>query len=130
MLFRSAHDLSVIRHISDRVAVMYVGKIVETAPKNALFTHPLHPYTEALLSAVPQPDPRVRSAPIVLQGDVADPANPPTGCYFHPRCRFNDGTRCVHETPMLREIEPDHFVSCHHAEKLQLHGITVRKGIN
>ena len=125
-----SHDLSVVEYICDRVAVMYVGKIVEAAPKNVLFLNPRHPYTEALLSAIPQPDPDIRSLPIVLQGDVADPANPPTGCYFHPRCRFSDGTRCVHEVPQLREIEPNHFVSCHHAEKLQLQGATMRKGVN
>ena len=79
-----SHDLGVVEYICDRVAVMYVGKIVETAPKNELFSQPRHPYTEALLSAIPQPDPRVHSTPIILQGDVADPANPPTGCYFHP----------------------------------------------
>jgi peptide/nickel transport system ATP-binding protein len=108
---------------------MYVGKIVETAPKKALFSRPQHPYTEALLSAVPQPDPRAQSTPIVLQGDVADPANPPAGCYFHPRCRYSDGQRCVHEAPQLREIATGHFVSCHYAEKLQLRGITLRKGV-
>ncbi len=124
-----SHDLSVVEYVCDRVAVMYVGKIVETAPKKELFPQPRHPYTEALLSAIPQPDPRVRSNPIVLPGDVADPANPPTGCYFHPRCRFSDGERCVHEAPQLREIEPDHYVSCHYAETLQLQGVTVRKGV-
>jgi len=118
-----AHDLSVVEHISDRTAVMYVGQLVENATTQALFTHPLHPYTEALLSAVPQPDPRARKEPIVLPGDVADPANPPSGCYFHPRCRYSDGKRCVNETPALREVEPGHTVRCHYAETLNLMGV-------
>lgn len=118
-----AHDLSVVEHISDRVAVMYVGQLVESAATATLFTKPLHPYTEALLSAVPKPDPRHRSMPIVLEGDVADPANPPSGCYFHPRCRYNDGKRCVSETPALRELHSGHTVRCHYAETLQLIGV-------
>ena len=118
-----AHDLSVVEHISDRVAVMYVGQIVESAQTAKLFTQPLHPYTEALLSAVPKPDPRQRSEPIVLEGDVADPANPPSGCYFHPRCRYNDGKRCINELPTLREIQPGHAVRCHYAEALHLVGV-------
>jgi peptide/nickel transport system ATP-binding protein len=118
-----AHDLSVVEHISDRIAVMYVGQLVESASTQALFTQPLHPYTEALLSAVPAPDPRARKEPLVLSGDVADPANPPTGCYFHPRCRYNDGTRCVNETPALREVQPGHVVRCHYAETLHLRGV-------
>ena len=118
-----AHDLSVVEHISDRVAVMYVGQIVESAHTAKLFTQPLHPYTEALLSAVPKPDPRQRGEPIVLEGDVADPANPPSGCYFHPRCRYNDGKRCVNELPSLREVQPGHTVRCHYAETLQLVGV-------
>lgn len=118
-----AHDLSVVEHISDRVAVMYVGQIVESATTSELFTKPLHPYTEALLSAVPKPDPRQRSEPIVLEGDVADPANPPSGCYFHPRCRYSDGKRCVNELPALREIQPGHTVRCHYAGTLALVGV-------
>mgnify|MGYP001051147657 CR=1 FL=1 len=117
-----AHDLSVVEHISDRVAVMYVGKIVESAPTLRLYTMPRHPYTEALLSAVPKPDPRRRTAPIVLEGEVADPAHPPSGCSFHPRCRYRI-ERCTIETPELREIAPDHFVSCHRAEELELQGV-------
>ncbi len=117
-----AHDLSVVEHISDRVAVMYVGKLVESATTEELFINPRHPYTEALLSAVPKPDPRLRTEPIVLPGDVADPANPPSGCYFHPRCRYRVD-RCETEEPSLREIAPDHFVSCHRAEELQLTGV-------
>ena len=120
-----SHDLSVVEHISDRVAVMYVGKLVEGATTIALFQRPLHPYTEALLSAVPKPDPRLRTEPIVLQGDVADPANPPSGCYFHPRCRYAV-ERCAVEEPLLRELEPEHFVSCHRAEELQLMGVLGR----
>ncbi len=120
-----SHDLSVVEHISDRVAVMYVGKLVEAATTDALFRHPLHPYTEALLSAVPKPDPRLRTEPIVLQGDVADPANPPSGCYFHPRCQYAID-RCSTEGPELRELEPEHFVSCHRAEELQLMGVLGR----
>lgn len=120
-----AHDLSVVEYICDRVAVMYVGRMVELAATDELFANPRHPYTEALLSAVPQPDPRFRSRKqrIVLEGDVPDPANPPSGCYFHPRCRYSDGSRCVHETPALREISPDHFTACHYAETLNLRGV-------
>jgi peptide/nickel transport system ATP-binding protein len=118
-----AHDLSVVEHISDRIAVMYVGQLVESASTEELFLNPLHPYTEALLSAVPQPDPRAKRAPIVLPGDVADPANPPSGCYFHPRCAYNDGKQCVNESPELRELKPGHFVRCHYAETLQLTGV-------
>ena len=117
-----SHDLSVVEHISDRVAVMYVGKLVETATTDELFLNPRHPYTEALLSAVPKPDPRTRSEPIVLPGEVADPAHPPSGCYFHPRCRYRI-ERCETEEPVLREVGPDHFVSCHRAEELNLAGV-------
>jgi peptide/nickel transport system ATP-binding protein len=117
-----SHDLSVIEHISDRVAVMYVGKLVESAVTNELFINPKHPYTEALLSAVPKPNPRLRTESIVLEGDVADPANPPPGCYFHPRCSYRID-RCATEEPVLRELAPDHFVSCHRAEELTLLGV-------
>jgi len=102
---------------------MYVGKLVEHAPTDELFYKPRHPYTEALLSAVPKPDPHQRSTPIVLEGDVADPANPPSGCYFHPRCRFCI-EKCKTESPQLREISPGHFVSCHRADELMLTGVT------
>jgi len=117
-----AHDLSVVEHISDRVAVMYVGKLVESAAGEALFADPKHPYTEALLSAVLVPDPRVSKKQIALSGEVADPANPPSGCYFHPRCQYAEQV-CKAETPQLREISPGHFVSCHRAEELSLQGV-------
>ncbi|MEM7532688.1 MAG: dipeptide ABC transporter ATP-binding protein [Chloroflexota bacterium] len=118
-----AHDLSVVKHVSDRVAVMYVGQIVEIAETNTLFHTPKHPYTEALLSAVPKPDPRLRAQRIILEGDVADPANPPSGCYFHPRCRYAT-EQCKTESPALREVVQGHFVSCHRAEEIELAGIT------
>jgi peptide/nickel transport system ATP-binding protein len=117
-----AHDLSVVKHVSDRVAVMYVGQIVEMAETEALFTSPRHPYTEALLSAVPKPDPRLRAQRIVLEGDVADAANPPPGCYFHPRCSYAV-ERCRVETPRLEPVAPGHFVACHRARELTLRGI-------
>ena len=117
-----AHDLSVVRHISNRVAVMYVGRMVELAETDALFSAPKHPYTAALLSAVPEPDPRTRSKRIVLQGDVANPASPPSGCYFHPRCPYAV-ERCRTETPAWRELPSRRFVSCHRAEELQLAGV-------
>ncbi|HEX6014704.1 MAG TPA: oligopeptide/dipeptide ABC transporter ATP-binding protein [Geminicoccaceae bacterium] len=117
-----AHDLSVVKHVSHRVAVMYVGKIVEIAPTRALFERPRHPYTEALLSAVPVPDPRQRSRRIVLAGEVADPANVPPGCPFHPRCAYAV-ERCRVEPPALREITPGHRVGCHRAEELDLAGV-------
>ncbi len=117
-----AHDLSVVQHVSDRVAVMYVGKIVEMADADTLYNHPLHPYTEALMSAVPKPDPLYKSERIIMQGDVADPSNPPPGCYFHPRCRYAKDI-CSQETPEFRELEPDHFVACHRAEELDLRGV-------
>jgi len=118
-----AHDLSVVEYTCDRIAVMYVGNIVETATTEELFGAPLHPYTEALLGAVPYPDPRLRTTPIVLSGEVANPAHPPSGCYFHPRCPYSDGQRCVNETPELREIRPGHHARCHYAEKLELKGV-------
>lgn len=117
-----SHDLSVVEYIADRVAVMYVGKLVEMAPTDELYRSPRHPYTEALLSSIPIADPRRRSERIVLEGDVADPANPPSGCYFHPRCRYAK-ERCKTETPELRTIGEDHTVACHFAEELELRGI-------
>ncbi len=121
-----AHDLSVVKHISERVAVMYVGRIVETAPTEALFATPRHPYTEALLSAVPKPDPRRRSERIVLQGEVADPANPPSGCYFHPRCGYATDV-CREKTPLQEEIAPNHFVRCHRAGEISLRGVALAR---
>jgi peptide/nickel transport system ATP-binding protein len=117
-----AHDLSVVKHISNRVAVMYVGRMAELATTDALFTAPKHPYTAALLSAVPEPDPRLRSRRIVLQGEVANPADPPTGCYFHPRCPYAIDL-CRTQTPAWEEVAPGHFVSCHRAQELQLSGV-------
>jgi peptide/nickel transport system ATP-binding protein len=123
-----AHDLSVVEYICDRVAVMYVGKLVELAAPDELYAQPLHPYTEALLSAVPQPDPRLRTSKqrIVLEGDVPDPASPPSGCYFHPRCAYSDGKSCVNEEPALREVQPGRFVACHYAENLKLRGVAAQ----
>jgi len=117
-----AHDLSVVKHISERVAVMYVGRIVEMARTEEIFGAPRHPYTEALLSAVPKPDPRLRAQRLVLEGEVADPANPPSGCYFHPRCRYATEI-CRKETPLQEAIVPGHYVACHRAHELSLRGI-------
>jgi peptide/nickel transport system ATP-binding protein len=118
-----AHDLSVVRHISDRVAVMYVGRIVEIAETDALFNRPLHPYTEALLSSVPIPDPRRRGHKrIRLAGEVADPANPPPGCAFHPRCSYATDI-CRTAAPRLTATTDGRFVSCHHADALALAGV-------
>ncbi len=116
-----AHDLSVVEHISDRVAVMYVGKLVEVASKDQLFFIPKHPYTEALLSAVPRPDPDLTKKRIILPGEIANPADPPTGCYFHPRCQYAQA-RCQAEAPALREITPGQWAACHFAEELKLIG--------
>ncbi|OQA46965.1 MAG: Oligopeptide transport ATP-binding protein OppF [Chloroflexi bacterium ADurb.Bin325] len=122
-----AHDLSVVEYLCDRVAVMYVGKLVELASTEALYMTPRHPYTEALMSAVPKPNPQQRSRGkrIILEGDVADPANPPRGCYFHPRCRYAR-ERCSIEEPPLRDLGGDHFVACHFAEELHLRGAVAR----
>jgi peptide/nickel transport system ATP-binding protein len=114
-----AHDLSVVRHISDRVAVMYVGQIVELASTDAIFSRPLHPYTAALMKAVPIPDPRIPAGDVVLKGEVPSPANPPPGCYFHPRCPHATEI-CKREAPALRELASGHLARCHHAETLDL----------
>jgi oligopeptide/dipeptide ABC transporter ATP-binding protein len=117
-----AHDLSVVRHISDRVAVMYLGKMVELADREALYERPMHPYTHALLSAVPIPDPDVegRRERILLEGEIPSPANPPSGCRFHTRCPKAQMGICDIDEPQLRELEPDHWVSCHFPEVRQV----------
>jgi oligopeptide transport system ATP-binding protein len=116
-----AHDLSMVRYISDRVAVMYLGRIVELSDRNEVFDHPLHPYTQALLSAIPIPDPEkeARRQRLILEGDVPSPANPPSGCRFHPRCSYATEI-CKEEDPAFRNLGSDsapHLVACHHAEK-------------
>jgi oligopeptide/dipeptide ABC transporter ATP-binding protein len=114
-----AHDLSVVRHICDRVAVMYVGQLVELAPAKSLFQRPRHPYTAALMQAVPVPDPRIAISSDVLPGEVANPASPPSGCYFHPRCMFAQD-RCRQEVPALQEVTPGHYARCHRGAELEL----------
>ncbi|WHY01969.1 dipeptide ABC transporter ATP-binding protein [Neobacillus sp. DY30] len=111
-----SHDLSVVRHISDRVMVMYLGKVVEIADKKDLFDTPLHPYTRALLSSIPVPNPELKRERLVLKGDVPSPINPPNGCRFHTRCPFAT-EKCKTEEPALRELDTNHMVSCHYAEK-------------
>ena len=112
-----AHDLAVVKHIADHVAVMYLGKIVERAPALQLYAGPRHPYTTSLLSAVPVPDPKAQRQRIVLQGDVPSPATPPPGCPFHPRCPHpKKSSRCGIEPPVLREVAPGQFAACHFAE--------------
>ena len=113
-----AHDLSIVEHISDRIIVMYLGQIVEEADKKTLFENPMHPYTEALMSAIPEPDPLRKMAPIFLEGEIPNPMNLPTGCYFHPRCHYAT-ERCKKEMPCLRFFG-NHKVACHRAEELHL----------
>jgi len=121
-----SHNLSVVEYIAHRVGVMYVGQLVELADTKELFSRPLHPYTEALMSAVPKPDPRIQKVRIVLEGEVADPSNPLSGCYFHPRCPYAID-RCTTEQPVFRDLGTSdggqHFVSCHRAEELTLRGV-------
>ncbi len=117
-----SHDLSVVEYISDQVGVMYLGRLVEYAPTKALYTRPMHPYTEALLSSVPIADPTIVVEKIPLTGEIPNPANPPTGCFFHPRCRYCTDV-CKQENPRFREQEKGHFVACHHSEQLKLQGI-------
>lgn len=117
-----AHDLSVVKHVSDRVAVMYVGRIVEVAETEALYARPLHPYTEALLSAAPVASPDAVSTRIILEREIADPANPPPGCAFHPRCHYAQA-RCREQTPLLEEVLPGRQVACLRARELALRGV-------
>ena len=117
-----AHDLSVVEHISDRVAVMYVGKMVEMASTEDLYLTPKHPYTEALMSAVPIADPNISMTRIMLPGEVANPANPPSGCYFHPRCVYARPI-CREEEPAWNEVAPAHYAACHLAGELSLNGV-------
>ena len=117
-----SHNLSVVKHICDRVTVMYVGKIVETATSQELFAQPRHPYTAALLAALPVADPRIKTGNVELPGEVASPARPPSGCYFHPRCTFCVD-RCKAESPAYREVAPGHYAACHRADELNLAGM-------
>ncbi len=121
-----AHDLSVVEHISDRVAVMYVGFLVEMAATDELYYHPKHPYTEALMAAIPKPNPRMRTRPLKLPGEVANPANPPSGCYFHPRCRYAQEV-CAVERPLLQDVGSEHWVACHFAKELELAGLEAQQ---
>jgi len=121
-----SHDLSVVEHISDKVGVMYLGRMVEFGETEALFEKPLHPYTEALLSAVPVADPTIQIERIPLRGEIPNPADPPSGCFFHTRCSYCT-EQCKSCSPEYRELEPGHFVACHRAEELKLRGFTYDK---
>lgn len=117
-----SHDLGVVEHVSDVVAVMYVGRVVEIAPTHKLYQQPKHPYTEALLSSIPKPDPTRKKQRIAITGEIPNPANPPTGCHFHPRCPYAQAL-CSREAPPLREITPGQFAACHFSEDLNLKGV-------
>jgi peptide/nickel transport system ATP-binding protein len=117
-----AHDLSVVEHVSDRVAVMYLGRLVEMAPTEEFFYSPIHPYTEALMSAIPVADPHEAMQPVFLTGEIPNPADPPSGCYFHPRCHYVK-ERCKMETPEWREYLSGHYAACHFADSLRLRGV-------
>ena len=114
-----SHDLSVIKHITDRVAVMYVGKIIEIAKTDSLFDNPYHPYTEALLSAVPIPDPLHQSRKIILSGEIPNPVSPPKGCFFHPRCRYAQ-SKCETEVPIFKSLGDNHYSACHYSGQFGL----------
>ncbi len=118
-----SHDLSVVEHISDKVGVMYLGRLIEFSKTEELFEKPLHPYTEALLSAVPVADPTVQIERIALKGEIPNPANTPSGCFFHTRCRYCTA-KCRECTPEYRELKPGHYVACHRAEELELRGFS------
>jgi oligopeptide/dipeptide ABC transporter ATP-binding protein len=122
-----SHDLSVVRYLSDVIAVMYLGKLVEIADKKTIYAKPLHPYTHALLSAIPKPDPSLRTKRVMLQGDVPSPFNPPTGCRFHTRC-VHAQPRCSAEEPKLREAAPGHRVACHFFETIKTPATVARAG--
>lgn len=117
-----AHDLSAVAYACDRVAVMYLGRIIEMAVTEELYYKPKHPYTEALMSAIPPDDPEVSMQKIFVQGEQPSPVKPPSGCPFHPRCKFADNSKCVNELPELSEVFPEHFVACHYADSLSLKG--------
>jgi peptide/nickel transport system ATP-binding protein len=116
-----AHDLSAVEYISDRVAVLYLGRIVELAPSKKLFFGPLHPYTSALMSAIPAPEPDTPMRPIILKGEIPSPINPPSGCHFHPRCQYVQAI-CKTMRPELKEYKPDHFSACHFSDSMALPG--------
>jgi peptide/nickel transport system ATP-binding protein len=117
-----SHNLGVVEHVSDRVAVMYVGRIVEIAPTERLYQKPKHPYTEALLASIPKPDPKRNKRRVAITGEIPNPANPPSGCHFHPRCPYAQPI-CSQEAPPLREITPGQFAACHFSESLDLKGV-------
>jgi oligopeptide/dipeptide ABC transporter ATP-binding protein len=117
-----SHDLGVVRYMSDRIAVMYMGRLVELAPKDELLSHPLHPYTETLLSAIPRADLAYKKHRIIPRGELPDPTKLPSGCVFHPRCMYAKD-RCRQEVPRLREVAPGRFASCHFAGELPLAGV-------